>query len=130
MIIANQYKERFNMYLPLTKEDKELIDVYTEIFYPDREQYNYDIYQDEFINNDSKELLCMIKPQLISLEGILKTNSYVGITKELRQGYRREYILTIAQLKKYVVLYQLTNLQISEYINQLFLKNEIKDYKP
>lgn len=130
MIIANQYKERFNMYLPLTKEDRELIDVYTEIFYPDREKYNYDIYQDEFINNSSKELLCMIAPQLISLEGVLKNNSYVGITKELKQEYRREYILTIAQLKKYVVLYQLTNLQISEYINQLFLNNEIQEYKP
>lgn len=118
--IAEEFKSIFNIKLDLDESHKNIADTLTTIFYPTK---HYSIYEN--LTNEDTSPLCMISHQFF-YEDVLQENSAIGICKRLYTRGIPLYVLSLKQIKKYLVLYHINHISITEYINQLLLDNQLR----
>lgn len=118
--IAKEFKSTFNIKLDLDESHKNIADTLTNIFY---DKSDYSIYKN-LTDNDTRPL-CMISNQFF-YSNVLQENSAIGICKRLRTQGIPLYLLSLEQIKRYLVLYHINQMPITKYINQLLLDNQLK----
>lgn len=118
--IAEEFKTPFNIKVDLDESHKNIADALTTIFYPTK---HYSIYEN--LTDKDTRPLCMISHQFL-YSNVLQENSAIGICKRLRTRDVPLYILSLEQIKKYLVLYHINQMPITKYINQLLLDNQLK----